>query len=361
MSSSPLLPLAPIALAVLAMNDSDRAHSYVCRVMGVTGFGGRRDGEVILLTFDPKRAEKWTMLGSLLGGGADARIYAAIESTGTSRNTVTISVPIDDDDAVAAGLACGGTAELLLEPLELVPVAFWEAVVSRARVGLVSSLRSEGQVGESFASRCVVVDEHSSIALPALPDGVAQAVGEQLRKAMVRAQIIEDNGLQWFCEVVTPLPHLAVIGVSALATAITNQAALLGWTVTVIDERIETGLADCEALARSLGTADALVVLSHDLEASCGALQVAAKKSLGHPYLGALGSRHTQAARAARLADMHGWSAEALATIHGPVGLDIGSRTPEEIALAIVAEIVAHQRNRTASSLSIGKGPISAG
>jgi xanthine dehydrogenase accessory factor len=361
MSSSPLLPLAPIASAVLAMNDSDRAHSYVCRVMGVTGFGGRRDGEAMLLSFDAKSAGKWAMLGSLLGGGADARICAAIESTGTSRNTVTLSAPIGDADAVAAGLACGGTAELLLEPLEVVPAGFWEQVGSRARVGLVSLLPPQRQVGDTFASRCIVVDENLSTSLPALPDGVAQAVHDQLRKAMVRAQIIEDSGLRWFCEVVTPLPHLAVVGVSALATAITNQAALLGWTSTVIDERIETGLADCETLARSLGTADALVVLSHDLDASCGALHVAARESLGHPYLGALGSRHTQGARAARLAEVYGWSAEALATIHGPVGLDIGSRTPEETALAIVAEIVAHQRNRTASSLSTGKGPISAG
>jgi xanthine dehydrogenase accessory factor len=356
MSSSPLLPLAPIASAVLAMSDSDRGTAYLCRVMGVTGFGGRRDGEAILLTSDPKRAEKWAMVGSLLGGGADTRILAALDTS--DRSVMTISAPIGDTDAVAAGLACGGTAELLLEPLESIPLAFWEAVASRARVGLVSSIPPAREPGQSFSAQCVVVSEGSPMSLP---EGVAKAVGEQLRKSMVRAQIIEDDGRQWFCEVVTPLPYLAVIGVSVLATAITNQAALLGWTSTVIDERIETGLADGMALARSLGTADALVVLSHDLDASCGALHAAANDSLGIPYLGALGSRHTQAARAQRLSETHGWSPELLATIHGPVGLDIGSRTPEETALAIVAEIVAHQRNRTASSLSTGNGPISAG
>jgi xanthine dehydrogenase accessory factor len=208
-------------------------------------------------------------------------------------------------------------------------------------------------------TKCVVASDGAEDLTLALPQGVAKIVSEQLRKGTLRAQIIEDEPLSWFCEVVSPLPHLGVIGVSALATAITCQAGLLGWTTTVVDERGETGLADCLALAGALGTADALVVLSHDLEASCGALHVAAEQSLGNPYLGALGSRHTQAARAQRLVEVHGWSAEAVATIHGPVGLDLGSRTPEETALAIVAEIVAHQRNRSAKSLRFSEGPIS--
>lgn len=353
-SSSLLLPLTPIANAVLAMSDSERANAYLCRVMRVTGFGGRRDGEAILLSPDPKRADEFTIVGSLLGGSADARICAAVEGVG--RRVITMAAPIGDADAVMAGLACGGTAELLVEPLEVVPLGFWEAVASRTRVGLVS-LVPVTEDFSNFEPQCVVVSEGLTVSLP---EGVAKAVGEQLRKAMVRAQTIEDLGKQWFCEVVSPLPHLAVIGVSALATAIASQAALLGWTTTVVDERIESGLVDCLSLARSLGTADALVVLSHDLDASCGALHAAATESLGSPYLGALGSRHTQAARAERLNEAHGWSAESLGTIHGPVGLDIGSRTPEETALAIVAEIVAHQRNRSASSLSAGQGPISA-
>jgi xanthine dehydrogenase accessory factor len=366
MSSSPTLPLAPIAATVLAMNASDRAKSYLCRVMEVTGFGGRRDGEAMLVSPDATCADGISMVGSLLGGGADSRIVAAIKGLTTSdrvptRNSGTIRVPISDEAAVVAGLACGGTAEILLEPVEVVPIDFWKAVVARARIGLVSTVPSDGAAKIASLSggeaRCVVVTEGLATLLPA---GVAEAVANQMRRGTVRAQIIEDEGLRWFCEVVSPLPHVGVVGVSELATAILRQAGLLGWTTTVTDERTETGLADCVALARSLGATDALVVLSHDLEASCGALHAAANESLGRPYLGALGSRHTQAARADRLRSIHGWSDDSVTSIHGPVGLDIGSRTPEETALAIVAEIVAYQRNRSASSLRAGQGSISA-
>lgn len=371
MFSLPLLPLLPLATAVLAMTEAERTQGYLCRVIGVTGFGGRRDGEAILISADPKRADEFSVVGLLLGGSSNARILEEVVALNGDvdaplRRSGTIRVPISDSVAVSAGLACGGTAEMLLEPLEFVPMDFWVALAARARVGLVSLLPATSGLDPSPSSaaetasiqqRCVLVSEALVLTLP---ESVAKIVGDQLRRGMVRAQIIESENERWFCEVVSPLPHIGVIGVSVLASAITRQVALLGWTATVIDERTETGLADCLAVAQSLGTTDALVVLSHDLEASCGALHAAANESLGSPYLGALGSRHTQAARANWLRANHGWTEVAVESIHGPVGLDIGSRTPEETALAIVAEIVAHQRNRTASSLRANPGPISA-
>ncbi len=371
MFSLPLLPLLPLATAVLAMTEAERTQGYLCRVIGVTGFGGRRDGEAILISADPKRADEFSVVGLLLGGSSNARILEEVVALNGDvdaplRRSGTIRVPISDSVAVSAGLACGGTAEMLLEPLEFVPMDFWVALAARARVGLVSLLPatsgldpgpSSAAETASIQQRCVLVSEALVLTLP---ESVAKIVGDQLRRGMVRAQIIESENERWFCEVVSPLPHVGVIGVSVLASAITRQVALLGWTTSVIDERTETGLADCLAVAQSLGTTDALVVLSHDLEASCGALHAAANESLGSPYLGALGSRHTQAARADWLRANHGWTEVAVESIHGPVGLDIGSRTPEETALAIVAEIVAHQRNRTASSLRATPGPISA-
>ena len=355
------------------MTESERARAVLCRVMGVTGFGGRRDGEAVLIAVDAEQSGRSAVLGSLLGGSADDQLTSAAESAAKEHKSRIISAPIGDVEAVSAGLACGGTADILLEPLACIPPEFWIAVTSRARIGLISPISPDGIAtnvetnleanfangeGHSRHQTWLVVRDGTQIDLP---EGAANAVADQLRKGTVRAQIIEDVGLQWFCEIVSPMPHVAVIGVSGLATAIANQGHLLGWTTTVVDERTESGLEDCLSAARSLGNSDALVVLSHDLVASCGALDAGANESLGNPYLGALGSRHTQSARAERLAAMHGWSGDALAAIHGPVGLDIGSRTPEETALAIAAEIVAHQRNRMAVSLRAVKGPISAG
>ena len=308
------------------------------------------------------------MDGLLLGGAADTGLLDVVRNqmVSTSGGSVLLSVPIADGEAVAAGLACGGTAEILVERLGMIPLSFWHSVASRSRIGLLSLLPNgaDSPVRQAEGSHTLTVRESFAGEVPFVVPGdasgeISKAVGDQLRKGTVRAQIIESEGSRWFCEVVAPMPRVGVIGVSALATAIANQANLLGWTTTVVDERTESGFADGVALAQSLGTADALVVLSHDLEASCGALHAAAKQGLGQPYLGALGSRHTQGARAERLVAVNGWSKEALGAIHGPVGLDIGSRTPEETALAIVAEIVAHQRNRTATSLRATNGPIS--
>jgi xanthine dehydrogenase accessory factor len=367
--SSDILPLARVASVVLGMTESERLASFLCRVISVSGFGGRRDGEAVLVCPDRGQPGKFVVVGSLLGGSADSRLLAVARSaTSGGWGATTLSAPIADEEAVRAGLACGGIAEILVEPLFAVPSSFWVSVAARSHIGLLSLLPNDPDSPLlREASRCKVIgevfrDHLLEVPLDAPLDAsgeAAKAIDEQLRKGTVRAQIIESEGKRWFSEVVAPMPHIGVIGISALATAIGTQANLLGWTTTVIDERTETGLADCLALAQSLGTTDALVVLSHDLEASCGALHAAARQSLGRPYLGALGSRHTQAARAERLSAVNGWSSDDLSAIHGPVGLDIGSRTPEETALAIVAEIVAHQRNRTAQSLRSGQGPIS--
>ena len=354
-------PLAQLAPVVLGLSETERSSAMLCRVMTVTGFGGRRDGEAILVRGNAETVGaggEFVVVGTLLGGSADSRLMDACAPGAVS----ILRLPIGDDEAVRAGLACGGIAEVLIEPVGDIPAEFWIALASRSRVGLASELPLDhsdaiGPGDADTSRRCLVVRESTVLDLPA---DVSLAVAEQLRKGTVRAQIIEADGFRVFCEIVSPLPHLAVIGVSGLADAMVRQAALLGWTTAVVDERTETGLADALGAASELGSADALVVLSHDLEASCGALHVAASKSLGSPYLGALGSRHTQGARAERLSQVHGWSAEQLATIHGPVGLDIGSRTPEETALAIAAEIVAHQRNRNSVSLSSIAGPINA-
>ncbi len=127
-----------------------------------------------------------------------------------------------------------------------------------------------------------------------------------------------------------PTPRLFVVGDGQIAEALAANAALLGWACLV-------GL----ELPTELTAADNVVVLSHDLDVSGATLRSALDSEAG--YLGALGSRHTQAARADWLR-AHGVSQQAIDGIHGPAGLDIGSRTPAEIALSILAEIVSVRR-----------------
>lgn len=141
-----------------------------------------------------------------------------------------------------------------------------------------------------------------------------------------------------------------IVGHAEVGAALADQAALLGWTSITVD-----GVDAAIAVASEQLAQDALVILSHDETIDTAAL--ASALSHGRGYVGALGSRGTQAARRERLV-AQGFSADQLASIHGPVGLDLGSRTPAETAVAIVAEIIAFRSGRTAASLATSTGPI---
>src|SRR5207253_1552155 len=132
--------------------------------------------------------------------------------------------------------------------------------------------------------------------------------------------------------------------------ALSGQAGLLGWEPASVNDG--QGAA---AAIKDLGPADAVIVLSHDPEVDTPALAAGLVSEVG--YLGGLGSRHTQAGRRERLL-AQGRSAEQLGRIHGPAGLDIGARTPGEIALAIGAEILALRSGRAGGSLKERAAPI---
>jgi xanthine dehydrogenase accessory factor len=155
-----------------------------------------------------------------------------------------------------------------------------------------------------------------------------------------------------FVDVYPPPPRLVIVGAVHIAVPLVAFARTLGFHTIVVDARSafateeRFGHADelivswpAKALeALTLDQATYVVVLSHDEKldnpALCIALQSPAR------YVGALGSRKTHAKRVKALKEM-GVTGEQLARIHAPIGLNLGARTPEEIALAIMAEIVA--------------------
>ncbi len=313
------------------------APAALVRVLTFEGFGGRREGEATI------RSSNGRSVGSILSGAADATLAMLDLSV-----PAIVRVPVGDDEAVRLGLACGGTAELLVQPLATIPERVWVGIQRREAFVLATFLDG-ARCGESVV---VVVGEVDS----SLAGAVLDAAHEQLRKCKARTSTLQTEVENVHFETVSPQPCTLVIGAAELATAIQHQGALLGWTTQVIDERVESGLAQSVAAATALGAVDALIVLSHDLPISCATLAAALKGNCG--YVGALGSRHTQAARRERLIQVDGLTDTETSRVHGPIGLDLGSRTPEETALAIFAEILSVRGGRTATSLSTTNSPI---
>lgn len=141
---------------------------------------------------------------------------------------------------------------------------------------------------------------------------------------------------------------LLVVGAGPVADALVPMASLLGWRTTIA--------ATLDEATAALPEAQAVVVTSHDSDVDAPAL--AAAIAARPAYIGAMGSRGRQAQRKEWLL-AHGVTEGELDAVHGPAGLDIGANTPSEIALAILAELVATLRGAPApGSLKHGSGSI---
>jgi xanthine dehydrogenase accessory factor len=293
----------------------------LARITAVSGFGGKRSGEVMGITAEGSA-------GHLAMGAADtSTVLAARELLVGGSKATSIVVPVGDSEATTAGLACGGSATILIQRADGLPDLFWLSVTAGRSVVLASGPRS--------AMTATVADTDGSIEA-AHDEAIQTAARQMLAKGPIeRTLIIGDDEV--YLQLIAPQPRLLVLGEAELSRALVRQGNLLGWTVEVCSD-LGAAVDEAVGLAGSFGPLDGVVVLSHDLAASCSVLAAALMGNCG--YVGALGSRHTQAARGERLAEVHRLDEDTRSRVHGPVGLKLGSRTPEETALAIAAEMI---------------------
>lgn len=173
-----------------------------------------------------------------------------------------------------------------------------------------------------------------------------------------RSVTLRRDGAELFLQAVVPPPRLVVVGAVHVAQALVPMATIAGFAVTVVDPRgafatperfpgaaLVTSWPDEALAALALDRRTAVVTLTHDPKLDDPAL-VAALRSPAF-FVGALGSRKTHEARRLRLEE-EGFTGADLARIHGPVGLPIGARTPAEIAVSILAQLVAALRGAAA-------------
>jgi len=226
---------------------------------------------------------------------------------------------------------------------------------------LLDHILRERAARSAFVLATRLADGAQALIDPGRDEGASPALLAAARAALAtdRAEPIELGDGAWLVTPFNPPIRLYVIGAVHIAQALVPMARLLDLEVTVIDPRRAFGtlerfpdvtLLDAfpeAALARlGLDRRTALVALTHDKKLDDPAIALALRSEAF--YIGALGSRKTQAARNERLAIA--FSEAELARIHGPIGLPIGARTPAEVAVAILAELVSALRG------GIGRG-----
>jgi xanthine dehydrogenase accessory factor len=299
----------------------------VIRVVALRGISGQQGSPLAALTPGEPIA------GTVLSGVADERLGAVERGT-------LLQLHVADDEAGRAGMSCGGSAQVLLQPLAEIPSLAFEALDRREPVCLVTELDGSGTAGptEVYTAAAVAAAEQAH-------PGLARLFG----RADSQGAVLDDG--RTGVTVVWPVPALVVVGSGAIADALGAAAGLLGWTSTIVDTA-----ADATSAIAGMAGCDGVVVLSHDRDVDGPALTAALASEVG--YIGALGSRHTQEARTQWLGER---GVTDLSRVHGPAGLDVDARTPAEIAVSVVAEMLAVRSGRPPVPLRDRLGPVHAG
>jgi len=334
------------------------------RAVVVRTFGSapRPEGAVLLYAADGRIA------GSVSGGCVEGAAAEEIERARATGHARVIRYGISDEQAWDVGLACGGTIDVLVEPV--VPAAAIDAAIASLGAGghgaaVITPLPGDsppaafGQhtPGDGAPPEAKVVVHDDGRLEGTLGDAsLDAALIEQAHEALERGQsrTVELGGRSLFVEVFPVRPRLVVVGAVEVARSLVRLAKELGFETVVIDgrasfataerfpdvDRLVVGWPDEVADEIGLGPNDAVAVLTHDLKFDEPAIVEALRR--GCRYVGAVGSRKTQGDRRERLLEA-GVTREELARLRGPVGLDLGGRAPSETALAILAEIVAQR------------------
>jgi xanthine dehydrogenase accessory factor len=321
----------------------------IATVIQTWGSSPRQIGAKMAMTTDGKIA------GSVSGGCVEGAVFeAGVESVKTGQPQY-LHFGVADETAWHVGLACGGQVDVFVQPLD-------EQIFRQVRQKL--------EARQAYATATVVEGPQEMLGWELLvtrddlktrirKDGPREILFDVASQALQAGKSRLENVLlgpgkesKVFVEVVQPPARLVMVGGVHTSIVLARLAALLGFETIVIDPRKAFANPDRFGHVDRLIQAwpedafpqveihdnTAIAVLTHDPKIDDPALIYA----LNTPafYVGALGSTHTQAKRRERLLAA-GLKPEQLDRLHGPIGLPLGGQTPEEIALAILAEIIA--------------------
>ncbi len=306
------------------------------------GSAPRRVGAKMAMT------DKLAMVGSVSGGCVEtAVVEEAIKSLKNGKPHL-LHFGVSDDTAWEVGLTCGGKISVFVEPLDLQWWSLISASIKRdEQVSTLTALTGE------MAGQKLILDQNGQ---------VTYRVGDEIQnqqtaiidalKQMRQSQQITIKGIDVLFDIYQPRPHLIMIGGVHVAMPLQYFAQTLGFRISVIDprqvfatqerfplaEHILHAYPDKALIELGLNSNTYITILTHDPKIDDPALITALSSNAA--YVGVLSSKRTHQARLERLREANVPQAE-LERIRTPIGVDIGAATPEEIALSIMAEIIA--------------------
>ncbi|GGX96905.1 XdhC family protein [Streptomyces fructofermentans] len=317
------------------------------------------------------------VVGSVSGGCVEGAVFELAREVVESGEARLETFGYSDEDAFAVGLTCGGEIALLVRPVtpaldptfgavaESVaagrPVTVATVVDGPARRGATLAVWEDGvsgTLGTTGLDVAVTADARGELALGATGRRHYGPRGER-----------REDTVTVFLHSFAPPPRMLVFGAIDYAAAVARIGDFLGYRVTVCDarpvfatpKRFPTGVeVVVEWPHRYLQSTDTdgrtvICVLTHDPKFDVPLLEEALRRPAA--YIGAMGSRRTHDDRMKRLLDA-GLSADELARLRSPVGLDLGARTPEEVAVSVAAEIVALRWGGSGTPLMATGGAI---
>jgi xanthine dehydrogenase accessory factor len=286
--------------------------------------------------------------GSVSGGCVESAVIEASLKVLETGAPQLLHYGVTDETAWGVGLACGGSLDVFVEPLDPADFDFLAELLNEERP-VASVTLVDGDPG-----RKLIVDLEDTQRQRG--DGDLQEQALRFDKPSIAEVPFEAESAQAFVDVIAPPPTLIVIGGVQISIALSRLAETMGYRTVIVDPRRAFARLERfpgvdrviqawpeEAFKQfPLNRSTAVVTLTHDPKIDEPALMLALRSEAF--YIGALGSRRTQSRRRARLKE-NGLNEELLDRLHGPVGIELGADTPEDIALSIMAEIVASKNS----------------
>ena len=334
-------------------------------VVLVEGSAYRRAGARMLITEDGQ------LTGAISGGCLEGDALRKARMVIMQQQPLLVMYDtMDDDDAkLGVGLGCNGIIHILIEPVDdhkTNPITLLKAVIaSRGNSVLVTVFSLTDRTAVQPGS-CLCLAGNETLFNPQSKLSFKNELLNDAQTTLIaqRSEVATYDGYTAFVEFVKPLISLVIVGAGNDAIPLSRMAAVLGWDTTVVDGRPNYATAERFSSVNKIVVAKpanvlenlvlnqwtAFVLMTHNYNYEMALLRELLPLDIN--YIGILGPKKKLDRMLGELSDSGTLITERnLEAIHGPVGLDIGSETAEEIALAIMAEIKAVFSERSGTSL----------